>query len=48
MWLISGIIVFFIAIWWLHKKEIIENEHVAIIVVLVGSALAGYLGVSQY
>lgn len=48
MGLILGTVVFLLIIWWLYKKEILEDQHVGVVIVLAGFALAGYLGVSQY
>ncbi|WP_406641893.1 hypothetical protein [Pectobacterium brasiliense] len=48
MSLIIGVVLFFVLMWWLYKKDIVDNDELAVIVVFAGFALAGYLGTSQY
>ncbi|WP_455871672.1 hypothetical protein [Serratia proteamaculans] len=48
MRLIIGVVLFLVLMWWLYKKEVFDEGEFAVVVVLAGSALAGYLGTSNY
>lgn len=48
MYLAIIIGLFLLALRGLYKEGVIEKDHIPLVIVLGGFALAGYLGVSQY
>ncbi|MBE4973548.1 hypothetical protein IMX17_09095 [Serratia sp. X3] len=48
MHLIIGVVVFALVMLWLYRNEVFDEGEFFAIMVLAGSALAGYLGTNNY